>query len=102
MHILDKERYLAGCRLETFMEDGKQQTVGECQSKPTSGVSWNYVLYDTSGQVMWPRATRTQAWKSAVRMLSSPDTFTDTEGRASHLHGDFYEFGIRLDELQGG
>ncbi len=96
------EQYLSGCRLSVFVEDGKQQQVGECEGIPTSEITWVYVIYDTTGQLLLPRAQRTQEWKSAVRMLSSPDAYIETEGRASHLYGDFYIFPIRIDELQGG
>ncbi len=69
---------------------------------PTSEITWAYVIYDTTGQILLPRAQRTREWKRAVGMLSSPDVYIDTEGRASHLYGDFYTFPIRIDELQGG
>jgi hypothetical protein len=96
------EQYLPGCRLVEFVEDGEKQRVGECEGIPTSGITWTYVIYDTSGQLVLPRAQRTREWKSAVGMLSSPDVYIETEGRASHLVGDFYVIGVRLDELQGG
>ena len=96
------EQYLSRCRLVEFLEDGKKQQVGECEGIPTSGISWDYVIYDTAGQLVLPRAQRTREWKRAVGMLSSPDVYTKTEGRASHIVGDFYRIGVRLDELQGG
>lgn len=96
------EHYLSGCRLVDFVEDGKKQRVGECEGIPTSGITWNTVIYDTTGQLVLPRVQRTHEWKSAVGMLSSPDVYIETEGRASHLFGDFYVFAIRIDELQGG
>jgi hypothetical protein len=96
------EQSLSGCRLVAFVEDGRKQRVGECEGIPTSGITWSCVIYDTSGQLVLPRAQRTREWKSAVGMLSSPDVYIETEGRASRLVGDFYIIGVRLDELQGG
>ena len=96
------EQYLSGCRLSAFVEDGKEQQVGECEGIPTSEITWAYVIYDTTGQILLPRAQRTREWKSAVLMLSSPDVYIETEGRALHLYGDFYVISIRIDELQGG
>ena len=96
------EEYLAQCRLVTFVEDGKKQQVGECQGIQTSEITWDTVIYDTTGQLVLPRAQRTQGWKSAMGMLSSPDVYVESEGRGSRIFGDFYLFGIRIDELQGG
>jgi hypothetical protein len=96
------EQYLSRCRLFEFFEDGKKRQVGECEGIPTSGITWDYVIYDTAGQLVLPLAQRTPEWKSAVGMLSSPDVYIKTEGRASHIVGDFYRIGVRLDELQGG
>jgi hypothetical protein len=102
IHASPIEEYLAQCRLVTFVEDGKKQQVGECQGIPTSEITWDIVIYDTTGQLVLPRARRTQAWRSAVGMLSSPDVYIESEGRASHIFGDFYVIGVRIDELQGG
>jgi hypothetical protein len=96
------EQYLSRCRLVAFVEDGKKQQVGECEGIPTSSITWNAVIYDTTGQLILPRVQRTREWKSAVGILSSPDVYIETEGRASHLVGDFYVMSIRIDELQGG
>jgi hypothetical protein len=102
IHASPIEQYLSRCRLVAFVEDGKKQQVGECEDIPTSSITWNAVIYDTTGQLVLPRAQRTREWKSAVGMLSSPDVYIETEGRASHLFEDFYVFAIRIDELQGG
>jgi hypothetical protein len=102
IHASPIEEYLAQCRLVEFVEDGKKQQVGECQGIPTSEITWDTVIYDTTGQFVLPPAQRTQGWKSAVGMLSSPDVYIESEGRASHIFGDFYVIGIRIDELQGG
>jgi hypothetical protein len=96
------EQYLPRCRLVDFVEDGKKQQVGECEGIPTSGITWDTVIYDTTGQLVLPRVQRAREWKSAVGMLSSPDVYIETEGRAWHLVGDFYVIGVRIDELQGG
>jgi len=90
------EQYLSRCRPVEFFEDGKKRQVGECEGIPTSGITWDYVIYDTAGQLVLPRTRRTPEWKSAVGMLSSPDVYPTTEGCASHI------VGVRLDELQGG
>jgi hypothetical protein len=102
IHASPIEQYLSRCRRVEFVEDGKKQQVGECEGIATSGITWNTVIYDTTGQLVLPRAQRTREWKSAVGMLSSPDVYIEMEGRASHLFGDFYIFAIRIDELQGG
>jgi hypothetical protein len=102
IHASPIEKYLAQCRLVTFVEDGKKQQVGECQGVPTSDITWDTVIYDTTGQFVLPPAQRTQGWKSAMGMLSSPDVYIESEGRASHIFGDFYVIGVRIDELQGG
>jgi hypothetical protein len=102
IHASPTEQYLSRCRLAAFIEDGKVQQVGECEGIQTSSITWNCVIYDTTGQIVLPRAQRTREWKSAVGLLSSPDVYIETEGRASHLFGDFYVIGVRIDELQGG
>lgn len=102
IHASPIEQYLSRCRLAAFVEDGKKQQVGECDGIPTSGITWNVVIYDTAGQIILPRAQRTREWKSAVGMLSSPDVYIESEGRASHLFGDFYVIAIGINELQGG
>jgi hypothetical protein len=102
VHASPIEAYLSRCRLVAFVEDDKKQQVGECEGIPTSGITWDIVIYDTTGQLILPRAERTREWKSAVGILSSPDVYVETEGRASHIVGDFYVIGVRLDELQGG
>jgi hypothetical protein len=102
IHASPIEKYLAQCRLVTFEEDGKKQQVGECQGIPSSDITWDTVIYDTTGQLVLPRDRRTQGWKSAMGMLSSPDVYIESEGRASHIFGDFYVIGVRIDELQGG
>jgi hypothetical protein len=96
------EEYLSRCRMITFVEDGEGQQVGECQGLATSGITWNVVIYDTTGQFMLPLARRTQAWKDAMGMLSSPKVFAESEGRGSHIVGQFYSIVIRIDEDQGG
>ena len=96
------EEYLAQCRLVTFVEDGAEQKVGECESIATSSITWIIVIYDTTGQFVLPMARRTQGWKSAMGMLSSPKVFAESEGRGSHIFGNFYSIVIRLDEMQGG
>jgi hypothetical protein len=88
--------------LVTFVEDGAQQQVGECQGLATSGTTWNVVIYDTTGQFVLPLSQRTQGWKSAMGMLSSPKVFAESEGRGTHIFGKFYSIVIRLDEEQGG
>ena len=102
IHASPIEEYLAQCRLVTFEEDGKKQQVGECQDISTSEITWDIVIYDTTGQFILPPAQRTQGWKGAMGMLSSPDVYIESEGRASHIFGDFYVIGVRIDELQGG
>jgi hypothetical protein len=96
------EEYLSRCRLVTFVEDGAEQKVGECESIATSSITWIIVIYDTTGQFVLPVARRTQGWKSAMGMLSSPKVFAESEGRGSHIFGNFYSIVIRLDEMQGG
>jgi hypothetical protein len=101
IHASPIEEYLAQCRLVTFEEDGKKQQVGECQHIPTTEITWDIVIYDTTGQFFLPLAQRTNEWTNAMGMLSSPDVFTKP-GRGSHIVGDFYVIGVRIDELQGG
>lgn len=102
IHASPIEEYLSQCRLATFVEDGKKQQVGECQGIQTSEITWSKVIYDTTGQLILSRAQRTSEWKSAVGMLSSPDVYIETEGRASRIFGDFYQITVGLNELQGG
>jgi hypothetical protein len=102
IHASPIEEYLAQCRLVSFEEDGKKQQVGECQGIPTSDITWDTVVYDTTGQLVLPLAQRTEGWKSAMGMLSSPDVYIESERRASHIFGNFYVISVRIDELQGG
>jgi hypothetical protein len=96
------EEYLSRCRLVTFVEDGARQQVGECEKIRISSDAWITVIYDTTGQFVWPKARRTQGWTRAMWGLSSPIVFAESEGRGSHIFGSFYAVVICLEEMQGG
>jgi len=95
------EEYLSRCRLVAFVEDGAKQQVGECEKISISSDAWVTVIYDTTGQFVLPVARRTSGWKSAMWELSSPMVFAESEGRGSHIFGNFYSIVIRLEEMQG-
>ncbi|HEY3792972.1 MAG TPA: hypothetical protein VGM09_14150 [Bradyrhizobium sp.] len=95
VHASPIEEYLSRCNLVRFSENGREQSVGECETIPgQTDEQYVTVFYDSTGEFILPLSQRTPEWTAAMRHFEPADTLTKSEGRASPLYGNFY--GISL------
>jgi hypothetical protein len=85
------DEFLSRCKLVDYAEeDGTKHQVGECD-KDFRSSPWfeNIVIYDPSGQSVWPPTERTLAWRLAIRSLPI-GSYLVHDDVASRLVGDFF------------
>jgi len=85
------DEFLSRCKLVNYVEeDGTNHQVGECD-KDFRSSPWfeNIVIYDPSGQSIWPPLERTLAWRLAILHLPTGSYLVHNDV-ASHLVGAFY------------
>ncbi|MGC1561396.1 MAG: hypothetical protein WA820_16305 [Bradyrhizobium sp.] len=91
IHSMPLDEFLSRCRLVDYVEeDGTKHQVGECDRDFRSS-PWfeNIVIYDPSGQSVWPPTERTLAWRLAIRRLPV-GSYLVHDDVASHLVGNFF------------
>ena len=71
-----------------FVENGEKQAVGFCERINRLYVC-DYVMYDTSGQFVFPLSQRAPEWKQAISVVAKDSLVWPTD-EASHLFGNFY------------
>jgi hypothetical protein len=101
IHVSPTEEYLSRCKLITFLEDNKQQQVGECERIPTAGNTWILIVYDTTGELVLPIDQRTKEWKSAVSNLSVGRRLAEFQDHRSRVFGHYYAVGIGIEDEEG-
>lgn len=85
--LLDRD-YLSKCKLSDFVEGGVKQTVGFCEGFDR-GDHFDFVVYDTAGEVVWPAAQRTPEWKRTM-LAATEKAVVSEDGRADPLFGNYY------------
>jgi len=100
-HASPIEEYLSRCKLVEFVENGAKQKVGVCERQGLPGDGVLTVVYDTTGQLMLSASQRAPAWTQAMGRFSPGKFFTQSEGHARHLFGNFYEVAVPLEEADG-
>jgi hypothetical protein len=100
-HISPIEQYLSRCKLIEFVENDVKQKVGVCERLRLPGDGTLTVIYDTTGQLALSVSQRTPQWTKAMGRFSPARVFTELEGRANHLFGNFYEVLIPIEEADG-
>jgi hypothetical protein len=97
VHASPIEEYLSRCNLIRFSENGREQSVGECETIPgQTDEQYMTVFYDSTGEFILPVSQRTPEWTTAMRHFEPADTLTKSERRASHLYADFYVIGLSI------
>jgi hypothetical protein len=85
--LLDGD-YLAKCKLSDFVEGGIKQTVGFCEGFDR-GDHFDFVVYDTAGEVVLPVPQRTPEWKRTM-LAATEKAVVSEDGRADRLFGNYY------------
>jgi hypothetical protein len=85
------DEFLSRCKLVDYVEeDGTKHQVGECRQGLRATPDFSpIVIYDPSGQFVWPPVQRTLAWRLAVFHLPIGRYYVHDDV-ASHLVGNFY------------
>ena len=92
IHASPLEQYLSRCHLIRFSENGREQSVGKCETLPSlSSEEYVVVFYDSTGELMLPISQRTPEWTAAMRQAGEGFTLAETEGRAFYMYGNFYD-----------
>ncbi len=91
--------YPSQCRLSEFVEGGVKQTIGFCRSFDR-GDYFDYIVYDTTGEFLLPVSDRSVEWKSEMSKATE-EGLESKEGRAHHLHGNFYHVYVPINEMRG-
>lgn len=102
IHVASDEQYLSRCKMISFMENGTEQQLGECESKNRSIDFRNVVFYDSTGQFALPAKQRTQEWKDAMYYNFSPHSYLTDKAVARLSFGKFYAVVVPTDAEEGG
>ena len=78
IHVAPVERYLSRCKPISFVEDGIEQQLGDCEVITRSIDFWDEIFYDTTGQLALPPKQRTPGWKDAAYSFFWHCYLTDT------------------------
>jgi hypothetical protein len=100
-HASPIEEYLSRCKLIEFVENDAKQKAGVCEFVPLPGDNGLTIIYDTTGQLMLSASQRSPAWTQAMVRFSPGKFFTQSEGYARHLFGNFYEVYVPLEAMDG-
>jgi hypothetical protein len=100
-HASPIEEYLSRCKLVEFVENDAKQKVGLCERLPMGRGDKLTIIYDTTGQLALPVSRRTPEWTKAMVRFSPGRYFTEAEGHADHLFGNFYEVYVPLEHADG-
>lgn len=101
IHVAPVERYLAGCKLIAFMDDGIEQQLSYCETIVRSSEDWEEIFHDTTGQFALPPRQRTQAWQDAMHNLNSSYCYLTEKAVADPLFGNFYAVVISIEHVGG-
>lgn len=101
LHAAPIEEYLSRCKLIEFVENDVKQKLGVCERLPLTGDGMLAVIYDTTGELMVPVSQRTPEWTKAMVRFSPGNFFTQSEGRADRLFGNFYDVSVPIQEADG-
>jgi hypothetical protein len=93
-------QYAESCGRIQYVENGQEQEVGLCEIITLTRLDFvGYVVYDTAGQLLYPVARRTQAWKDAMRsVIPNGRILADFELTAQHLFGPYYIIDFRSED----
>jgi hypothetical protein len=89
--------YLSACRLTEFTEKEIKQTIGVCEVFYREQF-YDFVVYDTTGELMLPVAQRTSEWTQAV-LKGVNVAVVSKERPASRLFGRYYDVPLALSEV---
>jgi hypothetical protein len=87
-HVSPIDEYLLKCKLQTIYENEKLQQIGWCESFS----QWNHqvdIVYDTTGEVAWPKEKITPEWKTAAAKVFPAGLLTTPSTRYA-ISSDFY------------
>ena len=89
-------QYIRQCHPTIFFEDGLQQEVGLCDIMHRFWVDYfDYIVYDTSGEIDRPPGLRTDQWKDVVRLFPLGRVIATIQLRTTQIIGPFYA--VRFD-----
>jgi hypothetical protein len=89
--------YLSGCRLSEFTENEVKQTIGVCDGFD-SGQIFDFVVYDTTGELMLPVSQRTPEWSRVMSKAVAP-AVVSIEDPAYPLFGHYYVVELTMLQL---
>jgi hypothetical protein len=89
--------YLSGCRQTEFTENEVKQTIGVCDGFD-SGQIFDFVVYDTTGELMLPVSQRTPEWSRVMSKAVAP-AVVSIEDPAYPLFGHYYVVELTMLQL---
>jgi hypothetical protein len=87
-HVSPVDEYLLKCRLQTIYENEKLQQIGWCESLSHRNRRID-IVYDTTGEMAWPKEKLTPEWKAAVDRVF-PAGLLATPSTRNGISGNFY------------
>lgn len=99
LSTIPESQYIQRCHSTSFSEHGHQEAVGLCKiidRKWSEG--WDYIVYDTSGQVLNPVISRTSRWRTAVNSLPNGRVIDNVSSKATPLWRSFYAIHVALKD----
>jgi hypothetical protein len=91
--------YRSGCHLTDFTENDVRQTIGVCEVLDEwGGQFFNYVVYDTTGELMLPVSQRTPEWAQAASQGVAAAVVSE-EHPAYPLFGHYYAVPLTILQL---
>jgi hypothetical protein len=89
--------YLSSCRLTEFIENEVKQTIGVCHGFDR-GQMFDFVVYDTTGELMLPVSQRTPEWSRVISKAVAP-AVVSIEDPAYPLFGHYYVVELTILQL---
>jgi hypothetical protein len=99
IHVAPVERYLSRCKLISFVEDGIEQQLGDCEIIIRSVDFRDEIFYDTTGQFALPPKQRTPGWKDAAYNFFWHCYLTDT-AVADRVFGKFHIIFFAIEDVR--
>jgi len=96
--IFLRDDYSKRCNPITFSSDEATEFIGFCGRIERDFESYDYIMLDTSGQLMRPIPRRTQQWRIAAGSLPNGKVLAGIELDVRHLTGPFYVVHFRWQD----
>jgi hypothetical protein len=98
--LLLERQYAQTCKPVRFLEEGKQEELGLCEIVQRGWDTYShYILYDTSGEIMWPPQARTQEWKDMMLPRINGRMIAKSRLDTRRIYGPYYDVLVDFEDV---